>query len=279
MLKSKFFTANEVVFCEDKAVSWHVWELFKKEMTKGKKSKVVTRIEKVKKEGLLSELLDLYLNSVHNIWSHLFLSAWQYTQANNFKDNLEEGQMMCSHDFAKNITCFMQQEVQGAYYNHTLVTLHPSVAFHRCCAPGCDKIVRHEVIHLSSNLKHDHNAFKKFHCDTVRIVEGAMGHEVTCIVNVMDQAPSQYKNRNSFLFTSEYPKKLIHFFLGSRHGKSWSDQSSGRFLLWLHQAIACERAQIKCAKDIAVIAEKEYATQVVENDECQHYKVSINLVT
>ena len=51
MLKSKIFTANEVVFCEDKTVSWHVWELVKKEMTKGKKSKVVTRIEKVKKRG------------------------------------------------------------------------------------------------------------------------------------------------------------------------------------------------------------------------------------
>ena len=51
MLKSKIFTANEVVFCEDKTVSWHVWELVKKEMTKGKKVKSSDKNRKGEKRG------------------------------------------------------------------------------------------------------------------------------------------------------------------------------------------------------------------------------------
>ena len=277
-LKSKIAASNESELSENKCVQWHVWETVTKVMKKGNIVKPVKRVEKVAKSGSLEDLFDWYLDAVGGLASHLFFSRWQYFQMLEFRANLQHGQILCSHDFAKNISLQNQNEVAGAYFDHSLTSLHCSVAFYRCCVEGCTAVVRHEIIHLSPILRHNASAFKKFHCDTVGIVERMVKGNMSLIVNVTDNAPSQYKNRNSFLFTSEYHKKLIHLFLGNRHGKGPSDQASSRFLLALRQAVVCDRVQINCARDVFNFAKKEYAT-VVDSGSCQHFRVEANFVT
>ena len=181
-----------------------------------------------------------------------------YEQIDKLRQNLKKGHLLCSHDFTKNITCYSQQEVQAGFYDHTLVTLHPSVGFYTCDGEQCQSVVRHEIIHLSPILKHDSNAFKKFHCDTVKIVENSRGLSFQLVINVTDQAPSQYKNKNSFMHTSEYDRPVLHVYMGNRHGKLYSDQAAGRFLQFLRRAIANGSVHIACAKDIAEFAEKHY---------------------
>ena len=278
MLKSKIVASNIDAFQENKTARWHVWENVQKSMKKGNSVKKVNRVERVEKVGSLCELFGLYLDAVHYLAVHIFLAQWQYTQVMNFKSCLEPGVLLCSHDFAKNISCYMNQEIQAAYYSHCQATLAPCVTFRSCDVDGCPEKIRHEVIHLSSNLRHNSSAFKKFHNDTIRIVEASANKEMTFVVNVTDGAPQHYKNRNSFQFTSECSKPMMHIFLGSRHGKFFADQSSGRFLLFLRQAIVSERIHPKCAKDIADFAKREYATADVEDGVCQHYRVSINFV-
>ena len=258
----------------NKCVKWHQWKNMKKVM----KGTEVNRVEKVQETGKLGTLLDKFLNSVENLSSHLFQCQWQYDQIVKLKANLQEGHLLCSHDFAKNITCYSQREVQAGFYDHTLVSLHPSVCFHRCENQTCNKLVRHEIIHLSPILNHNAAAFKVFHRDTVKMIESATGLNFGLIVNVTDQAPSQYKNRNAFLFTSEYHKPVIHMFLGARHGKFYSDSAAGRFLQFLRRQIASERVHISCAQDVASVAEKSYATPKLNKGECQHFRISINLV-
>ena len=109
-------------------------------------------------------------------------------------------------------------------------------------------------------------------------MEAKVNYEIDLIVSMTDNAPLQYKNRKAFLFTSEYPKRMIHMFLGSRHGKFWSDQASRWFSNFLHRAIASERVHVKSARDIAEFAEKEYATPDLGPGICQHFQVSINFV-
>ena len=157
--------------------------------------------------------------------------------------------------------------------------MHPSVVFYRCPVEGCTTVVHHEIIHLSSVLKHTFNAFKKFHCDTVKIVEKAIGSSLSLIVNVTDNCGSQYKNCHNFWFMSELHTDIIHLFLGSRHEKGPSDQTSGRFKLPLNQAIVSDRVHVQCAKDIFDFARKEYVTPPVDKDVCQHFHVDANLVT
>ena len=40
----------------------------------------------------------------------------------------------------------------------------------------------------------------------------------------------------------------------------------------------CERVHISCAEDVAAIAQKSYATPKLDKTECQHFRISINLV-
>ena len=277
LLRSKIEEANASLEL-NRNVQWFAWESVQKTRVRRGKKVEVNSVERNKKIGTLEELLDLYLNAVEKMSIHLFFSAWQYGQVMEFRSNLQKGQVLCSHDFSKNVSCTLQEEIQSHYYERNLITLHPSVLFYRCDVEGCSEVIRHEIIHLSPNLRHDANAFKKFHCESIAMVEAKVNYDIDLVVNVTDQAPSQYKNKKSFLFTSGYSKPMIHMFLGSRHGKFFSDSSAGRFLIFLRQAITNDRVHIKCAKDLADFAKKEYATPPVESGTCQHYCVSINLV-
>ena len=273
LLRDKIKAANEMID-DDRLVQWHEW----KSVKKVKKGVEIKRVEKLLESGKLCELLDKYFNAVEELSAHLFQCNWQYEQIARFKENLQEGHMLCSHDFAKNINCYQQKAVAQAFYNNKMVTLHASVCFHRCEQPLCNHTVRHEIIHLTPVLNHNAGAFRTFHRDSVSIIEAATGIDFSLILNVTDQAPSQYKNRNAFLFMSEYHKPVIHMFLGSRHGKFYSDQAAGRFLQFLRREIASERVHINSAQDVASVALKSYATHQLSQNKCQHFRISINLV-
>ena len=278
-MRLKLELANQELIEENRIVHWYRWETVKKLMKiKRGKSKKVLGVERVTKTGSMQELIAKYLEASDGLSSHFFFSRWQYESVMELHDNLPERLLLCSHDFAKNITCYAQREVQAGFYHHVLVTLHPSVVFFKCNVKGCKSNVRLEVINLSKILRHDASTFSKFHKDAVKIAEEAAGSRFKVVVNVTDQAPSQYKNGNSFLFKSKNKHPLIHFYLGSRHGKLWSDQASGRFLRFLRLAIASERVHVASAQDIATYAEEHYATPALDHYQCQHFRIKINLV-
>ncbi|XP_066014894.1 uncharacterized protein [Pocillopora verrucosa] len=52
-----------------------------------------------------------------------------YGQLKELKSNLPEGHMIVQMDFAENYTCQSVEEVQSAWWNGTMVTLHPAVAY------------------------------------------------------------------------------------------------------------------------------------------------------
>ena len=277
-MKERLELANREILHENKNVEWCVWETIDRKMKKGDKVDVVKRVEKVTKNGPLKTLVKLYLEDLEGLSSHLFFSKFQYDQVTDLQTFLPKGVLLCSHDFAQNITCYAQREVQGGYYDHTLVTLHPSVVHFACGVRGCQKKVRLEIIHLSKVLKHNASAFNQFNIHTVNISEKVAQTNFKLIINTSDNAPSQYKNLNSFLYSSRFKKPLIHFFLGSRHGKHHSDQAAGRFAQWLRRQIATEKVHVSCTRDIAKYAVKHYTTTDVNQNQCQHFRIKINLV-
>ena len=270
--------ANREILHENKNVQWCVWEKVDRIMKKGNKVDTIGRTEKVTKNGPLRTLLNLYLRDLEGLSSHLFFAKFQYDQVTDLLVHLPKLVLLCSHDFAQNLTCYAQQEVQGGYYDRTLVTLHPSVVHFACGVGGCQKNVRLEIIHLSKILNHNASAFNQFNIHTVNIAEKVAQTNFELIINATDNAPSHFKNRNSFMYSSRFKKPLIHFFLGSRHGKHHSDQAAGRFSQWLRRQIATEKVHVSCARDIAKHAEKHYATTDVDHNQCQHFRIKINLV-
>ena len=47
------------------------------------------------------------------------------------------------------------------------VTLYPSVAYY-CPNEGCNKMVTHELVHQSDDLKYDAHLIKRFHHTTIQ---------------------------------------------------------------------------------------------------------------
>ena len=99
-------------------------------------------------------LIDKYVELLEAMAEHVFMASWNYGQFKIAKNNLISGEVLLVHNFAQNYLCLIQNEPQGLHWDHKQVTLHPSVAYYRC-TNNCDKLVTHEVVSVSKDLKHD----------------------------------------------------------------------------------------------------------------------------
>ena len=110
--------------------------------------------------------------------------------------------MLIVDDFAQNYLCGHQNEPQGLHWLHQQVTVHISVAMYTCKQPGCKKLVMHEVVHVTDDLKHDAHIVKNFRARTVEVLW--KNNVAVCkIIQFTDQAPSQYKNKTAFCYLAE----------------------------------------------------------------------------
>ena len=94
--------------------------------------------------------------------SHSFFAAWNFHQYFVCKNNLEKGHVLIVHDYAQNYLCIHQHEIQAMHWSHAQVTMHPSCISYRCPINGCNQIVLHEIVHISSDLLHDVHLVKRF---------------------------------------------------------------------------------------------------------------------
>ena len=99
----------------------------------------------------------------------------------------------------QNYLCLLQNEPQGMHWEHKQVTLHPTVAYYSCPNEHCSSTLTHELIHISEDLKHDAHIVKKFVNENIKVVKS---HKIKIckIIQFLDQAPSQYKNKSAFKY-------------------------------------------------------------------------------
>lgn len=68
------------------------------------------------------------------------------------KENLPEGEVIAQVDFAENYLCQSCDEVQSAYWNSTMVSLHPIVVYFK----GDDGKLQHKsFVYISEELSHN----------------------------------------------------------------------------------------------------------------------------
>ena len=108
------------------------------------------------------ELADLLIEHLKTMAEHSFNASWNYCQYKSAKHNIRQGDLIFVHDFAQNYLCTHQNECQGLHWKHAQVTLMPSVAHYIC--PKCNALVTHEIVHISTNLKHNAHLVKQFAC-------------------------------------------------------------------------------------------------------------------
>jgi hypothetical protein len=70
-----------------------------------------------------------FMKDVDAFRDHVFRVKTQYTEMKRLRENLPEEHAMAWMDFAENFTCSALEEVQSAYWNADMVTLHTSVIY------------------------------------------------------------------------------------------------------------------------------------------------------
>ena len=91
----------------------------------------------------------------------------------------------------------------------------------------CHQLTTHEIVHVSEDLRHDAHLVKPFTARTLSVFRQNKV-EICKIIDVTDQAPSQYKNNRVFNHLSSYNIPMHKNYFGVRCGKNSCDICTGR---------------------------------------------------
>ena len=160
------------------------------------------------------ELVEMLFTLMENMAKHAFFASWNFTKFINCKRNLQQKEVIFVHDFAQNYLCVHQDEPQALHWEHQQVTIQPSVVFYQRKEHKCDKLIMHEIVHVSADLKHDAHLVKSF-CETNMKVLNDFDIKCEKVFKFTDQAPRQYKNKCAFRYLSQSKIPVICNFLWS----------------------------------------------------------------
>ena len=170
------------------------------------------------------------------------------------------------HDFAQNYLCIHQNEVQGLHWHHKQVTVMPTVAHYLC--PQCHGNVTHEIVHISEDLKHDAYLVKVFTNRSEQILQNS-GITIRKIIEFMDQAPSQYKNKTAFHYLKDRKFPVVKNVFGVCHGKSSCNACTGRVKQGVTRLVKAGIEVVNSAKTFYKCCVKHL--QKPKTNACQHY--------
>ncbi|KAK0057733.1 hypothetical protein Bpfe_012963 [Biomphalaria pfeifferi] len=145
--------------CMDELADWSIWSKMTDEYVQSDGTlRKVTKWRPVNKEGPFNELVTSMQKDLEKFSLHLFTANWQQQQFADLKQDLPCDWLLLVSDFGQNFTCHHQDEIQGAHWARTEVTIHPVVSYYR----DKDLIVKESMFFLSNDLKHDGHASQHF---------------------------------------------------------------------------------------------------------------------
>ena len=180
---------NKDLLSSKDIIKWKQWDQIPYEKEGEKKSKVGEDI----KTGTMQDLLNHYINQLHDMSVHQFCKIWQLKQFNRCVKNLKPGQVLFVHDFFQNLL-YSQDEPQPRHWIHKQITIHPTVVYYKCLRNGCEEIVKEDLIHVTEDLSHDQDAVQAFLEASVEHLK-QKGVEINKIIQFSDHAASQYKSK------------------------------------------------------------------------------------
>ena len=106
-------------------------------------------------------------NDLQKYPGHIYRAKWQHQQVQTCMDNLDEDTVLMMMDFSENYRCQFQYESQSAYFDQRQVTVHPLFFYYKENLQGDGNIsknflVKHSIIVISNDLKHDAFAVRSF---------------------------------------------------------------------------------------------------------------------
>ena len=214
-----------------------------------------TRMKVVEEEKEKDAFKKDLLTQLNRFAAHVSRVKEQYSQARNLKENLKDDEMFLHMDFAENFSCRSLNEIQTAYWNQSMVTLHPIVAYFR----DGRELKHQSFVVVSNELTHSSSTVCAFLDQVIPIVK-RLKSNLKSIHYWTDSPSSQYRNR--FIFSvianhqSLYNVAARWNYFEAGHGKGPCDGLGGTVKRMADEAIRQGNATIQDAKEFFDWAKK-----------------------
>ena len=216
--------------------------------------------------GTCEDVLKEYIKQLKSISVHQFMKIWQMKNFKMSLQNLRKGQLLLVPDFSQNLLLIIQEEVSSAHWDHEQATIHPTIAFY---IGACGKLIKEEIIHITADRKHDHNAIREFQRKTIEYLRGK-GVKIYEIIEWTDHCSNQYKSRKAFFTLTMMEIPTTHNFFGVKHGKGPSDRAGAHFKNFVSGVVKSRKARLVTVNDLAMYSVEKYENQVKCSGDHEH---------
>lgn len=206
---------------EGSEVRYQQWRRVK--LNNGKERQRVVEVMKERDE-FVKEMTEAF----KEFRGHIQRVKEQYKAIKMLKDRLPSNQVVIQMDFSENYSCNTLEEIQSAYWNACMVTLHPVVMYYR--KQDGEQLRHSSYVYVSEVLSH--NAAM-----VISIIDKVIAEVKQLIPNVntvhffTDSPSSQYRNKTIFDLVSRFPQRYgisaSWMYFESGHGKSPCDGVGG----------------------------------------------------
>ena len=235
----------------DEKIQWYKWEGIQVIDDKSQVKRVTSCVSKTTTaQDFLSQLQD----DVKRYTPHIFRANWQHKQLQSCLDNLHPGQLVMLMDFSENYRCRFQNEAQNAYFDQQQVTVHPFMTYYieklttDAENNSTKNLVKHAVIGISNDTKHDSFSVYQFEKEAMKILEKET--EVKEIIKFSDGCAAQYKGKIAFAHLSNSSIPTSRNYFETSHGKSPCDGLGAVVKQACFNAVKSEKAVIGNAEDV-----------------------------
>ena len=177
-----------------KQIVWEKWE--RVDYVHDGKTKTKKLI--VRKNGTIREFTEELIKETIPLSSHIFVANWQGEMFSKISKMVPEDAVVMVLDFAENVSCFYQDEIQDAHWSKNQVALHPIVTYYRCPDHDGDHIVAEAITIISSDLKHDGHAVQHFVNMSIEYLRTKRHLNITKLIEFSDGCGVQYKSKVPF---------------------------------------------------------------------------------
>jgi len=222
-------------------VAFRVWQ--KVDIGNGK-----LKMQIVEKEDERDKFKEDLIKQLQLFEQHVQRVREQYQQVRKLKENLPEDEVMVQMDFAENYSCRSLNEPQPAYWNLTMVTLHPVVAYYK----DNGELKHKSYVVVSDELTHSSSTVCAF-LDKIMPELKTLKPELKCVHYWTDSPSSQYRNRYIFHVVANHDTlygmsaRWNYFEVG--HGKGPCDGLGGTAKRMADMAIRQGHTQIQNAEE------------------------------
>jgi hypothetical protein len=243
-------------------ITWYHWETIEIK----KDDKVKRCVSCVPKETNFQTFLDALEQDMKEYPEHAFRAAWQQKQMGTCIDKLSQRTVAVVMDFSENYSCVFQSEVQSGFFDRNQVTVHPMMCYYKDTVEDKDILVKHAIIGISEETKHDADLAIAFENKALETLE-SRGVNIEEVHEWTDGCAAQYKGKKAFADISlrKRPPVTRNYFETS-HGKNVCDGLGATVKNACYRAVVSNKKVIGNANDVYKFCQDNLQMETADTD-------------